>query len=96
MYSGIWFPRCGSDLTHGRVTTLEERRSGQFSTSQEGGRKEREAREGRDETHLTFFSISTVGSIVNSRSRTSTYRKILILHTPEVQSALRARTQESR
>ncbi len=22
MYKGIWLPRCGSDLTHGRVTTL--------------------------------------------------------------------------
>ena len=37
MYSGIWFPRCGSDLTHGRVTTLEERSWGQLSASQEGG-----------------------------------------------------------
>ena len=25
MYRGIWFPRCGSDLTKGRVTTLDRR-----------------------------------------------------------------------
>jgi len=46
--SGIWFPRSGSDLTHGRVTTL------------------------------IFFSITTLGSIENSKSRRRTNKNTLI------------------
>jgi hypothetical protein len=45
MRKGIWLPMCGSDLTHGRVTTLQSAQ--QTMKKKDGGSIEGSVNEGR-------------------------------------------------